>query len=69
MFAHVVGELGSVGLVGGKVGNRVYALPSDQSERLLRVLAGLAAAEENPARQEFLESFPFAIGMGEEQES
>lgn len=65
----MVGELGSVCLVGGKVGNRVYALPSDQSERLLRVLAGLAAAEENPARQEFLESFPFAIGMVEEQES
>lgn len=43
-------------------------LPSDQRERLLKTLAGLAEAEQGPARREFLESFPFAIGLAEEQE-
>ncbi|MEV8548755.1 hypothetical protein AB0L04_02775 [Streptomyces glaucescens] len=44
-------------------------LPSDQRERLLQVLADLADAEQDNARREFLESFPFSIGMVEEQES
>lgn len=44
-------------------------LPADQRTRLLRALADLAEAEQNPARREFPESFPFAIGMTEEQES
>ena len=43
--------------------------PLDRRERLLQVLADLAQAEQDPARREFLESFPFAIGMVEEQES
>jgi len=45
-------------------------LPSDQRERLfLHVIADLGEAEQGPARRDFLESFPFAIGMVEDQES
>ncbi|MFD0507077.1 hypothetical protein [Streptomyces chiangmaiensis] len=51
------------------VGGALLRLPSDQRERLLQVLAGLAEAEEDPARREFLKSFPFAIGIVEDQES
>ena len=43
--------------------------PLDRRERLLQVFADLAQAEQDPSRREFLESFPFAIGMVEEQES
>jgi hypothetical protein len=43
--------------------------PLDQRERLLQVFADLAKAEQDSARRDFLESFPFAIGMVEEQES
>ncbi|MFE4959921.1 hypothetical protein ACFRCW_39585 [Streptomyces sp. NPDC056653] len=51
----------------GPAGKQVQ-LPSNQRKRLLQVLAGLAEAEEDPARRQFLESFPFAIGMTEDQE-
>lgn len=47
------------------VGWVLLQLPSDQRERLLQVLADLAEAEQDPARREFLESFPDAIGMVE----
>ncbi|GGQ01929.1 hypothetical protein GCM10010233_17650 [Streptomyces pseudogriseolus] len=43
-------------------------LPSDQRQRLLQVLADLAEREQDPARREFLESCPFAIGMVEDRE-
>ncbi|CAL9528718.1 hypothetical protein SUDANB176_04005 [Streptomyces sp. enrichment culture] len=43
-------------------------LPPDQRERLLRVLADMAGAEPDPGRREFLESFPFACGLVEDQE-
>lgn len=51
------------------VGWVLLQLPSDQREQLLQVLADLAVAEQDPARREFLESFPFSIGMAEDQES
>ncbi|MEU6446011.1 hypothetical protein [Streptomyces sp. NPDC046979] len=43
-------------------------LPLDQRDRLLQVLTDLAEGEPNPARQEFLQSFPSACGLidGEE---
>ncbi|MGC0376494.1 hypothetical protein [Streptomyces sp. SAI-229] len=50
------------------VGGELLRLPPDQRDRLLQVLAGLAEAEQDPARREFLESFPFACGLVEEQE-
>ncbi|MBQ0890325.1 hypothetical protein KBZ94_36305 [Streptomyces sp. RM72] len=43
-------------------------LPLNQRDRLLRVLADLADAEQNPARREFLKTFPFACGLVEEQQ-
>jgi hypothetical protein len=43
-------------------------LPSNQRKRLLQVLADLAEAEQHPARREFLESFPDAIGMVEDRD-
>ncbi|MCI3272361.1 hypothetical protein [Streptomyces cylindrosporus] len=49
------------------VGGVLLQLPSHQSRRFLEVLADLAKAEQEPARREFLESFPFAIGLVEEQ--
>ncbi|WP_327136848.1 hypothetical protein OG585_11395 [Streptomyces sp. NBC_01340] len=51
------------------VGGELLRLPSGQRERLLQVLADLAEAEQDPARRDFLKSFPFAIGMVEDQES
>lgn len=45
------------------VGGVLLRQPADQRERLVQVLADLAEAEQDPARREFLESFPFAIGM------
>lgn len=43
-------------------------LPLDQRDRLVQVLTDLAEAEPNPARREFLQSFPFACGLIEEEE-
>ncbi|WP_121703755.1 hypothetical protein [Streptomyces sp. E5N298] len=43
-------------------------LPLNQRDRLLRVLADLADTEQNPARREFLKTFPFACGLVEEQQ-
>ncbi|MFJ4278560.1 hypothetical protein [Streptomyces massasporeus] len=51
------------------VGGVLLRLPSDQRQRLLQALADLAEAEQDPARREFLESFPFSIGMVEDEES
>ncbi|MFE6408965.1 hypothetical protein ACFVOR_18765 [Streptomyces sp. NPDC057837] len=50
------------------VGGELLRLPLDQRDRLLQVLADLAKAEPNPARREFLQSFPFACGLVEEEE-
>ncbi|MFB9348648.1 hypothetical protein ACFFUA_14445 [Streptomyces heliomycini] len=50
------------------VGGELLRLPLDQRDRLLRVLADLAEAEQDPVRREFLASFPFACGLAEEQE-
>ncbi|KAF3465947.1 hypothetical protein [Streptomyces sp. Tu 3180] len=50
------------------VGGELLRLPPDQRDRLLQVLTDLAEAEPNPARREFLESFPFACGLVEEEE-
>ncbi|MEV6054268.1 hypothetical protein [Streptomyces sp. NPDC052107] len=51
------------------VGWVLLQLPSDQRERLLQALADLAEVEQDPVRREFLESFPVAIGMVEDEES
>lgn len=51
------------------VGGELLRLPSAQRERLLQVLADLAEAEQDPARRDFLKSFPFATGLVEDQES
>ncbi|MFJ1980679.1 hypothetical protein [Streptomyces albogriseolus] len=50
------------------VSGELLRLPLDQRDRLLQVLADLAEAEPNPARREFLQSFPFACGLVEEEE-
>jgi hypothetical protein len=50
------------------VGGELLRLPLDQRDRLLQVLTDLAEAETNPARREFLQSFPFACGLVEEEE-
>ncbi|MFI8188630.1 hypothetical protein ACIF8T_07475 [Streptomyces sp. NPDC085946] len=42
-------------------------LPPDRRRRLLRTLADLARAEQDPARREFLASFPFTVGMADDQ--
>lgn len=42
-------------------------LPQDQCDRFLAVLADLAEAEQEPGRREFLEAFPFACGLVEEE--
>jgi len=51
------------------VGGELLRLPSGQRERLLQVLTDLAEAEQTPERRDFLKSFPFAIGLVEDQES
>lgn len=51
------------------VGWVLLQLPSDQRERFLKVLADLAEAEQDPARRDFLESFPDSIGVIDDQES
>ncbi|MFD7679742.1 hypothetical protein [Streptomyces sp. NPDC060187] len=51
------------------VGSVLLKLPAAQRDRLLQVFADMAEAERDPGRREFLESFPFAIGMVENQES
>ncbi|GGS94417.1 hypothetical protein [Streptomyces chromofuscus] len=50
------------------IGWELLQLPADQRDRFMQVLADMAAAEENPERREFLESFPFAVGMVEDEE-
>lgn len=51
------------------VGGGLLRLPSGQRERLVQVLVDMAEAEQEPARREFLKSFPFAIGLVDDQES
>ncbi|MGY0055125.1 hypothetical protein ACWY4P_00805 [Streptomyces sp. LZ34] len=43
-------------------------LPQDQRDRFLTVLAGMAEAETDPGRREFLKAFPFACGLVEDPE-
>ncbi|MEV5759753.1 hypothetical protein AB0L61_23650 [Streptomyces tendae] len=50
------------------VGGELLRLPLDQRDRFLQVLTDLAEAEPNPARREFLQSFPSACGLVEEEE-
>ncbi|MFD5566233.1 hypothetical protein [Kitasatospora griseola] len=45
----------------------LQVLPDDQLDRFLQALKDLAEAESNPGRREFLESFPFACGLVEDQ--
>ncbi|MEU6340187.1 hypothetical protein ABZ883_04460 [Streptomyces sp. NPDC046977] len=49
------------------IGWVLLQLPADQRTRFLRALSDLAEAEPDPARREFLVSFPFAIGMTEDE--
>lgn len=51
------------------VGWVLQNLPSQQRDRFLQVLADLARAESDPGRKQYLESFPFASGLVEDQES
>ncbi|KQX82674.1 hypothetical protein [Streptomyces sp. Root1310] len=51
------------------VGGELLRLPSGQRERFVQVLADLAEAEQDSARRDFLTSFPFAVGLVEEEES
>ncbi|WP_369189232.1 hypothetical protein [Streptomyces sp. R08] len=50
------------------IGGELLRLPLDQRRRLLQVLKDLAEAETDSARREFLQSFPFACGLVEEQQ-
>ncbi len=50
------------------VGGELLRLPLDLRDRFLQVLTDLAEAEPNPARREFLQSFPFACGLVEQEE-
>ncbi|MFG2848860.1 hypothetical protein ACGF12_37780 [Kitasatospora sp. NPDC048296] len=43
-------------------------LPEDQLGRFLQTLRGLAEAEPDPKRREFLESFPGACGLVEDED-
>ncbi|ARF83263.1 hypothetical protein ACIG0C_34900 [Kitasatospora aureofaciens] len=43
-------------------------LPEDQLGRFLRTLRGLAESESDPQRREFLESFPGACGLVEDED-
>ncbi|MFF7454633.1 hypothetical protein [Kitasatospora sp. NPDC008115] len=49
------------------VGRVLGRLPRDRRDRFLTVLADLAEAETEPGRREFLEAFPFACGLAEDQ--
>jgi hypothetical protein len=51
------------------VGWALTQLPPAQRQRLLQVLSDLTEAEQDPARRQFLESFPFAMGMTEAKET
>ncbi|WP_433518748.1 hypothetical protein ACQP2T_26555 [Nonomuraea sp. CA-143628] len=51
------------------VGWVLLQLPADQRGRFLQVLTDLAEAEPNSGRREFLESFPFAVGLVEDREA
>ena len=48
------------------VAGELQRLPDDQLARFLQVLTDLAEAEPDPQRREFLESFPHACGLAEE---
>lgn len=50
------------------VSGELLRLSPDQRDRLLQVLTDLTEAESDPARREFLASFPFACGLVEEQQ-
>ncbi|MEU0683546.1 hypothetical protein [Streptomyces albogriseolus] len=50
------------------VGGEMLRLPVDQRDRFLQVLTDLAEEEPNPARREFLQSFPFACGLVEKEQ-
>ncbi|MET8407019.1 hypothetical protein ABZV34_02705 [Streptomyces sp. NPDC005195] len=51
------------------IGWVLLQLPSDQRTRLLQVIADMAAAEQDPEARDFLKSFPYDIGMVEDEES
>jgi hypothetical protein len=42
-------------------------LPQNQRDRFLKVLADLVEAEQDPGRREFLQGFPFACSLVEEE--
>ncbi|MFF1560811.1 hypothetical protein [Streptomyces sp. NPDC058279] len=44
------------------VAHVVSTLPSDQRQELIELVGEMAAAENNPARREFLEAFRRALG-------
>ncbi|MET8542676.1 hypothetical protein ABZW03_18775 [Kitasatospora sp. NPDC004799] len=43
-------------------------LPEDQLDRFLRALTDLAESESDPQRREFLESFPGACGLVDDED-
>jgi hypothetical protein len=45
------------------VAHVVSTLPSDQRQELLELVREMSAAENNPARREFLEAFPEGFGL------
>ncbi|OQR65065.1 hypothetical protein B6E66_05670 [Streptomyces maremycinicus] len=51
------------------VGGELVSLPSAQRERLVQTLADLAEAEQDPERRDFLNAFPSAVGLTENEES
>ncbi|MER7680820.1 hypothetical protein [Streptomyces sp. NPDC096934] len=51
------------------IGWALLQLPSDQRERFRQVIADLVEVEQDPAVRDFLKSFPFDIGMVEDEES
>ncbi|WP_327072197.1 hypothetical protein OG196_00785 [Kitasatospora purpeofusca] len=50
------------------VAGALKRLPEDQLDRFLRALADLAEAEPDPRRREFLESFPGACGLVDDED-
>jgi hypothetical protein len=51
---------------GQGVAHVVSRLPSDQRQELIELVGEMAAAENNPARREFLEAFPGGFGLIDE---
>ncbi|MFJ8086213.1 hypothetical protein ACIQ6Y_37290 [Streptomyces sp. NPDC096205] len=45
------------------VAHVVSTLPGDQRRELLELVGEMSAAENNPARREFLEEFPEGFGL------